>query len=53
MNWILYRGDWFKIFALHLKNEYELILPGGKCTYILSRAALSKELRRYYGLKYS
>lgn len=50
MNWIYYRGDWYRVTIVTKDKEYRLTRPGHRTHITMTRQGLARALRDYYRL---
>lgn len=50
MNWIYYRGEWYRVTIVTKDKEYRLTRPGHRTHITLTRQGIERALRDYYSL---
>lgn len=50
MNWIYYRGDWYRVTIVTKDKEYRLTRPGHRTHITMTRQGLERALRDYYSM---
>jgi len=52
MNWIYYRGEWYRVTVVTKDKEYRLTRPGHRTHITLTRQGLERAMRDYFRMAF-